>query len=519
MPRLSTELLVIGGGATGLGIAWDACLRGFKVVLIEQSDLGQGTSGRYHGLLHSGARYAITGPSLAHECAQENAILRRIASPAIEDTGGYFLATPADPLHYPDRWLEACKQAGLQAEEVGVAELLRREPRLSPRISRAFRVHDASLDSFDLLHMLSGSILEAGGQVLLHHRLVGFIRHGGALVAAEIEDLRSASVLRIAFDLAINAGGPWAGQIANLAGIHLPLALGKGTMVAMASRPVHSVLNRCRPPSDGDIIVPIGSVAVLGTTDIPVSHPRDMQIQDQEVDALLSEAEMLLPGSTHARILRAWAGIRPLLAPSADEDAPETRNIGRAHAIIDHEAQNGPSGIISVIGGKLTTFRLMAQECLDVVCMRLGRSVECSTATTPLEQADRRFFALPMRHRQLAHRERGDIASDLICECEFVPREDIRRTLAADSPQTLDDLRRDLRIGMGPCQAGFCAFRTAEIMAQVLPQPSQDLAAFLHERWKGLRPVAWGDTLEQMELTRRLYAELLGFSQPPGRFS
>jgi len=124
-----------------------------------------------------------------------------------------------------------------------------------------------------------------------------------------------------------------------------------------------------------------------------------------------------------------------------------------------------------------------------------------------------------MRHRQLAHRERGDIASDLICECEFVPREDIRRTLAADSPQTLDDLRRDLRIGMGPCQAGFCAFRTAEIMAQVLPQPSQDLAAFLHERWKGLRPVAWGDTLEQMELTRRLYAELLGFSQPPDRFS
>ncbi len=517
MPRLSTELLIIGGGATGLGIAWDACLRGFKVVLIEQNDIGQGTSGRYHGLLHSGARYAVTAPSLARECAQENAILRRIASAAIEDTGGYFLATPADPLYFPDRWLKACKQASLQVEEVEVAELLRREPRLSPRISRAFRVQDASMDSFDLLHMLRRAILEAGGHVLLRHRLVGFIHRGGTLVAAEIEDLMTASPLCISFELAINAGGPWAAHIANFAGVHLPLALGKGTMVAMASRPVHSVLNRCRPPSDGDIIVPVGSVSVLGTTDIPVSDPRDLQIQDHEVDALLAEAEMLLPGITHARALRAWAGIRPLLAPPVDAGAPKTRSLGRAHAILDHEALDGPGGIISVVGGKLTTFRLMAQECLDVVCERFGRSVQCSTSTTALEPADRRFFALPMRHRRLAHREPGNHASDLICECEFVQQGDIHRALAADPPQTLDDLRRDLRIGMGPCQAGFCALRTADIMAPVLSQPAQELAAFLHERWKGLRPVAWGKTLQQMEFIRRLYAELLGFSQPPSR--
>ncbi len=98
MSSLSTQVLVIGGGATGLGIAWDAALRGLKVVLIEQSDIGQGTSGRHHGLLHSGGRYAISDPVSARDCASENRILRKIASHTIEDTGGLFVATPADPV-------------------------------------------------------------------------------------------------------------------------------------------------------------------------------------------------------------------------------------------------------------------------------------------------------------------------------------------------------------------------------------------------------------------------------------
>ena len=138
---ISTQVLVIGGGATGLGIAWDACLRGLKVVLIEQSDIAQGTSGRYHGLLHSGGRYAISDPITAQECARENAILRRIAPTTIEDTGGYFVSTPADPLDFPDRWSAACSQLEIQAEEIQPEYARSREPALSPRISRVFRVH------------------------------------------------------------------------------------------------------------------------------------------------------------------------------------------------------------------------------------------------------------------------------------------------------------------------------------------------------------------------------------------
>ena len=107
--RLSTELLILGGGATGLGAAWDAALRGFKTVALEKGDLANGASGRYHGLLHSGGRYVIRDPQSARECAAENALLRKIIPSAIEDTGGFFVTTPADPADYADQFLAACK--------------------------------------------------------------------------------------------------------------------------------------------------------------------------------------------------------------------------------------------------------------------------------------------------------------------------------------------------------------------------------------------------------------------------
>src|SRR3954471_13943266 len=144
---LSTEVLVIGGGATGAGVAWDCALRGYDTVLVERRDLAEGTSGRFHGLLHSGGRYAVKDPNAAVECVEENAILRRIAADCIEGTGGLFVTPPAHAPASGDEFRACCPRTGGPAEETPAAEALRMEPRLNPGIRRAFTVPDAGIDA------------------------------------------------------------------------------------------------------------------------------------------------------------------------------------------------------------------------------------------------------------------------------------------------------------------------------------------------------------------------------------
>ncbi|MGH3083129.1 MAG: FAD-dependent oxidoreductase, partial [Gaiellaceae bacterium] len=186
MAALETELLVIGGGSTGAGVARDAAMRGLGTVLVERKDLADGTTGRYHGLLHSGGRYAVKDPVAAKECIAENVILRRIAADCIEDTGGLFVTTPWDDPAFGDTFLEGCRATGVPVEEIAVAEALRNEPRLHPEISRAFSVLDAALDPWKLVWGCARSAKEHGAQILLYHRVVGLERDGekvtGALV-------------------------------------------------------------------------------------------------------------------------------------------------------------------------------------------------------------------------------------------------------------------------------------------------------------------------------------------------
>ena len=132
MATLSTDVLVIGGGATGSGVAWDAALRGLDVVLVDRADLAEGTSGRFHGLLHSGGRYAVKDPRAAEECIGENRILRRIASDGIEDTGGFFVTTPWDDPAYADQFAQGCAATDYQyigaERDHGVSLLARGRP-------------------------------------------------------------------------------------------------------------------------------------------------------------------------------------------------------------------------------------------------------------------------------------------------------------------------------------------------------------------------------------------------------
>src|SRR5687767_7566877 len=182
MTTLTTDVLVIGGGATGACVAWDATLRGFDTILAERGDLGEGTSGRFHGLLHSGGRYAVKDPDAARECIEENVILRRIAADCIEDTGGLFVTTPDDDPAYGDEFLAGCARTGVPAEEIDPAEAIRREPRLNRGIRRAFTVPDAGIDAWKTVWALANAATARGARILTYHPVVGILRDGDTIV-------------------------------------------------------------------------------------------------------------------------------------------------------------------------------------------------------------------------------------------------------------------------------------------------------------------------------------------------
>lgn len=508
MRRVGTEVLVIGGGATGAGVALDAALRGFKTLLVEKGDLTHGATGRYHGLLHSGSRYVVNDPQSARECMAENRVLRRIFPQAIEDTGGLFVLLPSDDATYADSWLDGCREAGIPAEEIAPGQALSMEPLLAPDVRRVFRVPDAACDSFDAVRAIARAIRQVGGAVWTRHRVEGLVVDAGRVSGARLTDLGSGEEVIVHADLVVNATGTWAGRVAAMAGCEVDVTFSKGSMLAYALRLVNTVVSRCVVPGDGDCVVPVGTVCVVGTTAVPVEDPDRYGIEPTEVELLAHRGAELVPRLRDARALRTWAGVRPLYQPGGPGDS---RRLTRHHTVIDHARRDGVSRFITIVGGKFTTYRLMAEQTVDLICEKFQTVRPCQTAETPLASGDeRRVFALGDR---LAALESGQAEGALVCECEIVTRPQLERALHENASDVLSDLRRDLRLGMGPCQAAFCATRAAAILHAVRGLPIEEANAalldLLQARWKGVLPVALGHTLRQVALAQRLYRTLL----------
>jgi len=505
--RIETEVLVIGGGATGTGVARDAAMRGWRTVLVERRDLTHGTTGRYHGLLHSGARYVVKDPHAARECIAENHILRRIIPHAIEDTGGLFVQTPWDPPEYADGFAAACASCGVPCDEISAAAALHREPRLNPAILRAFVVPDAAADSFVAAHDNADSARDHGAAIHTYHDVIRLEVREGRVRGAIVRDLIHGEEVHIEAGVTVNATGAWAGMVARLAGCDVPMIPGKGVMIAMNHRLTNTILNRCKMPADGDILVPIRTVCVIGTTDHPVADPEWLDIGADEVALLLEEGERLIPAFRTARVLRAWAGVRPLYADRVEDD---TRNISRAYVLLDHGIRDGMDGFLTITGGKWTTYRRMAEVTVDAVCRVLGSPRSCRTHLEPVPSGrNGRLFSVGAPLREIESHEH---MADLICECELVTRERVEHAIDAGA-HTLDDVRRDVRLGMGPCQGGFCSYRAAALLQERRTLPIEEinlaLVDFLRERWKGLTPILWGEQLQQARLDELIFFGIL----------
>ncbi len=388
MERLETQVVVVGGGITGCSVLRDLAMRGLDCVLFERGNLSEGTTGNFHGLLHSGGRYAVKDQPAAIECIEENQILRRIAPQAIEDTGGFFVTLNDEDEEFLSRFIEGCEACGIPHEVLSGEDALKEEPALSPDVRTAVAVPDGSVDGWDLCIGSVNAAKGLGSQVFLFTGVTDIVVEGDRVVGVIAEDQNTGKEYEVRAEYVVNASGPWTQQVGNLAGIEIPMVLSPGTMIVLDSRPVTRVINRCRYPSDGDIIVPVGTTIVLGTTSKEIDDPDDYAIEQWEVDIVLTEGMEMVPKIEEMGIQRCYAGVRPLYEPPEDLSGGEKgRDVSRAHFVLDHEELDGLGGFVTITGGKVTTARLMAEDTVDLVAEKMGVEEPCRTAEEPLPTA------------------------------------------------------------------------------------------------------------------------------------
>jgi len=510
---LKTQVLIIGGGATGTGIARDLALRGVECILAEQRDINAGASGANHGLLHSGGRYVFADQESAKECRQENKLLKKLAPHCIEDTGGLFIAVEGDDEKYVADFPHLCSQCDIAVRVLDIKEARELEPELSDKLIAAYMVADASIDPFKLSMENISQAQELGSTLLRFTKVVGFEKSNRKIKATRLKNIITGEELVIEAEQVVNATGAWAAVVAGLAGAAIDIIYSKGSLIVTHNRITDRVVNRLRPSASADILVPGGTVSILGTTSIRIDDLDQIYPTVEEVDDMVGEAVKMIPALETVRYIRAYAGVRPLVG---SRSASDDRGVSRSFALIDHSAE-GLENFTTISGGKLTTYRLMAEKTADLVCRKLEISRPCTTRREPLGLTQPAKWSQPglAPSLWLKHHEPEDI---LLCECEMVPKSAVDAIMDSIHEQ---NGRPDLlaialrsRIGKGACQGTFCGVRVTSYMydrGELEPgQSLSDLKKFLARRWKGQHPTLWDKQLVQAELLEALYCGFFG---------
>jgi glycerol-3-phosphate dehydrogenase len=376
------HVLIVGGGGTGGALAHDLTLRGVRVTLVERGEFTSGTTGRHHGLLHSGARYAVGDRESAVECIEENTTLRRIAPGSFEENDGLFVAVTEEDMAYRDDFVRSCKGCGIPIQELRADEALRLEPLLNPELKAAVRVPDATMDAMRLPLRFFASAQHNGAELFNYMEVVDLMRSNGTVAGAVVHDRVTGEQRRIRADVTINATGPWSERIAAMAGVDVPIRPSPGVLLALRGRLCNMVVNRMHSSGDGDIVVPQRALSIVGTSSWTVEDPDDLDVPEDHVERMYEEGSKLIPAVRQAGFRAAWSAARPLIGSRGEADTG--RELSRTFKTFDHAETDGVEGFVTITGGKATTLRGMAQLCADVVCRKLGIEVECRTRETVL---------------------------------------------------------------------------------------------------------------------------------------
>ena len=375
----TSHVIVIGAGSTGAATAHDLALRGLRVTVIERGEVASGTTGRNHCLLHSGGRYCITDQESAVECIEENMILRRIMPDLLELNDGLFVAITEADLAFKERFLEGCAACHIPARDIPIKHAFDMEPFLNPNALATVQVPDGVFEPFRFCLAFLATARMNGAVVRRYNEVTEIICSGKSVTGVKVKNYLTGKAETLGADLVVNASGPWAGDIAAMAGVKVPVQPTAGVMVTLDCRLSNMVLNRLNKPSDGDIVVPQRATSTIGTTSWKVEDPDLITIPPEHVEKMIIQGEQLLPVVRKIPMRARMAVARPLIVKS-DADA---RTVSRTFECFDHECDS-VDGFVTISGGKTTTARVMAERVVDMVCNKLGIAAECRTRDVPL---------------------------------------------------------------------------------------------------------------------------------------
>ena len=380
--RHDGHILIVGGGGTGGALAHDLSLRGLRVTLVERGEVTSGTTGRHHGMLHSGGRYAVNDRESAVECIEENMILRRICPGSFELNDGLFIAVEDEDMEYLEPLLAGCEASGVPARRLTPGQALALEPNLNPELKAAVRVPDGSMDAMRLALRFFATAQHNGATIRPYTEVRSLLVHDHLVSGAVVQDRLTGRETEIHADVVINATGPWSEQVAAMAGVDVPIRPSPGVLLALRGRLCNMVINRMHKSGDGDIVLPQRALSVVGTSSWVVEDPDDLSVPADHVARMYSEGAKLIPAVRHAEQRAAWSAARPLVGSRGEGDSG--RELSRTFKTFDHKETDGVEGFVTITGGKATTLRGMAELCADVVCRKLDVDEPCMTRETVL---------------------------------------------------------------------------------------------------------------------------------------
>jgi glycerol-3-phosphate dehydrogenase len=538
--RTEHDVIILGGGVNGAGIARDCALRGIRALLVDKNDLAKGASGANTGMIHGGIRYLRYDVHTTKMACTDSGFIQRIAPhllfripflvPVFKPKGNSRFAAVIDHLFLEgaEIFFEAYDQLqplkrGKSHTRLSRAETLALEPGLTPDILGAVTMDEWGIDPFRLVVENAIDASEHGAVVRTWCELQSFSKdNNGSINGVTLVDRITQTTESHRAPLVINATGAWGPRIAAMAGAHYQLRPGKGVHIVYSHR--ISNFGIVMPGVDGRqmFLMPHENGSIVGTTDDDyygdLDNPR---ATEDEVKYILQAARAVFPAIDKHRMSRTYVGIRPtLFAWAKNED-----RLSREHAFYDHAAQGVP-GLISVAGGKLAAYRQLAEEVTNVIATRVHNHAPCHTHVKPLPGAEAAFSvdewisqrpakqALSVSRMAYRHGARSKHILALCeddarqachtCSCEPVTEAEVRYTIRHEHVRRLTDVRRRTRLSMGACGGTHCQLRASQLLLEEakLTAASQliELHGAMTARYIGKRPVLEGANLATEEV-------------------